>query len=104
MNHADWVQLANNMNMELLYNGSETESDPFGCRLRPYGKGWPADTMVLAKGKTIEDAVEAAYDKAVAGRFEPLDWRARPWEGPNGALAARLSAPQRGQKPPNGHP
>lgn len=74
--------------LELLQNGIATEllagiaTDGiacFGVRLRTFGKLLPKDRMVLGTADTFEGGLEDAVTKAEAGRWEHLDWSARPW-------------------------
>lgn len=66
-------------NIDVLVE-EQTGDDPphIGVRIRP----WTAkdkDWMVLGSGYTLEVALDDAYTKAEQGRWEPIDWSARPW-------------------------
>lgn len=59
--------------------GTSTVLD-VGVRLRPYKKTLPKNKMILGCGATFPEALEDAIGKAHDGRWESLDWAARPWE------------------------
>lgn len=69
--------------VELLVPGRASECSLVGIRLRTYGKELPPNRMVLASGETFSDAFYSAVAKAEQGRWEPLDWSARPWGAVN---------------------
>jgi len=89
MNKVDAL-LSSKVNVELLFSFGENGDAIYGCRLRPWKNSKRDGKMVLGSGYTIEDALCNAYDKAEAGRWERLDWTARPWDvaaaGVDGAL------------------
>ena len=70
----------NAMNVEFLYGMDATGDVLFGFRLRPFGRRYPKNKMVLGSGFTAESALREAVEKAKAGRWESIDWAARPWE------------------------
>jgi hypothetical protein len=59
-----------------------------GVRLRPFAKKLPREKMVMATGATFEDALTVALGKAEDGRWENLDWSARPWDSSEAGGAA----------------
>ena len=65
--------------VDLLVPSRYDSSDSVGVRLRPFSKNLPKNRMVLAAGHTFEEALHDAVAKAEAGRWENLDWAARPW-------------------------
>lgn len=67
-------------NVEFFFGYDGAGDALFGVRLRPYGKSAPKDRMVLGGGYTAEEALTVAVGKARQGRWELLDWAARPWE------------------------
>lgn len=69
--------------------GTSTVTD-VGIRLRTYGKLLPRDRMVLCRGATFVEALNGAIAKAQAGRWEPLEWAARPWDVDKPPDAARF--------------
>lgn len=73
--------------VELLVPTSREACTCVGIRLRPYSKKLRQGVMVLASGETFVEALSDAIAKAQNGRWERLDWSARPWEtakGPGG--------------------
>lgn len=82
-------------NVELLLDtGPRRSENCVGVRIRP----WTAqdrDKMILGSGPSLELALQDAFDKATKGRWERLDWSARPWPvsrpafGPSSGPAAR---------------
>lgn len=73
---------ANRTNIDLLYNDAGSNDNAFGVRLRFYGKPELKDKMCLGCGGTVADALYSAVLKAKGGRFESLDFKARPWAQP----------------------
>lgn len=77
---------------ELVLPGASEDTSSVGIRLRTFGRSLPKNRMVLGSGDTFAEALEVACDKARAGRWEPLDWSARPWaksDGGGASLASR---------------
>jgi len=67
------------LNIDLLPHVEDDALVGIGVRVRPYGKGANTDAMLLGYGADVESALEDIYAKAHAGRWERLDWAARPW-------------------------
>ena len=65
--------------VELLVPTASPEVSDVGVRLRTFGKLLPKNKMVLGSGPTFYEALCDAMDKAKRGRWEGLDWAARPW-------------------------
>lgn len=65
--------------VELLVPSLRDSCTDVGVRLRTYGKSLPRNKMVLAAGQTFEEALNEAVTKAEDGRWENLEWSARPW-------------------------
>lgn len=65
--------------VELLVPTEGDNLPSVGIRLRPFGKGLNPDLMLLGIGLTFAEALDDAVGKSKAGRWEPLDWAARPW-------------------------
>jgi hypothetical protein len=65
--------------VDLLVPSVNDENEQVGVRLRTFAKSLPKNKMVLGKGKTFVEALDDAYTKAAARRWEPLEWAARPW-------------------------
>lgn len=82
MKRAAQLVLVAKLNIDLLPNHLDGKVLGIGCRVRPYGKNADKNSMILGYGPTIEDALEDVYNHAVDGRWEPLDWAARPWGQP----------------------
>ena len=82
--------LSSRVNAELMFTFDESGDALYGVRLRPWKNSKREGKMVLGSGYSLEAALEDAYDKAEAGRWEPLNWSARPWlqagGGPDGTL------------------
>ena len=76
--HADLQ--SSGINVDLLSGYDRDNVYRFGVRLRTFGKNTPKDLMVLSVGETFTDAVNNAVAKAQAGRWEKIDWAARPWD------------------------
>jgi hypothetical protein len=73
------VVMKQRLNIDLLPHVEDGNLVGCGVRVRPYGKGARTDSMLLGYGTSVEAALEDIFDKAHAGRWEPLDWAARPW-------------------------
>jgi hypothetical protein len=73
------------VNIELFFTFDTAGDAVYGVRVRPWANSPKSHLMVLAAGPTVEDALVHAYDKAAAGRWEKLDWAARPWGSASGA-------------------
>jgi len=71
--------LAAPVNVEVLPRFVDGELQGVGVRIRPYGRDYPKDIMVLGFGADFEAALEECYELAAAGRWEPLSYAARPW-------------------------
>jgi hypothetical protein len=71
--------LMQKLNIDLLPHITDGNLVGIGIRVRPYGKGANTGVMLLGYGATIDEALEDIYAKAHEGRWERLDWAARPW-------------------------
>jgi len=70
-----------------LVQGWDAEGEwRVGIRLRSFGRNLPKNRMVLAAGATYYEAMVAALGKAEEGRWESVDYAARPWETRPGLL------------------
>lgn len=69
----------NYCNVEFVFDWDSAGDPLYGCRLRPYGSRAPKNKMALGGGRTSLAALQEAVEKAAAGRWETLDWAARPW-------------------------
>lgn len=76
--------------VELLVPSLRDSCTQVGIRLRTYGKNLPRNRMVLAAGPTFEEALTDALNKAEEGRWENLNWAARPWECGTGPTPSRF--------------
>jgi len=65
--------------VELLVPTDAPAETDVGIRLRTFGKKLPPKRMVLGSGATFAEALNDAMDKAKRGRWEDLDFAARPW-------------------------
>jgi hypothetical protein len=65
--------------VELLVPVDNPAVTEVGIRLRTYGKQLPPNKMVLGVGEVFQEALLDAMQKAKSGRWENLDWSARPW-------------------------
>jgi len=75
--------------VELMVPSLRDQCTDVGIRLRTYGKSLPKNRMVIAAAPTFEEALNLAVEKAEDGRWENLNWAARPWEC--GPVASRRS-------------
>lgn len=75
--------------IEIVLPGVAEECGCVGIRLRTFGRKLPKNRMVLGSGPTLEGAFYDALGKAEAGRWENLNWAARPWAGPTEAESSR---------------
>jgi len=71
---------AGGIGTDLLGGIDAAEVMQVGVRLRTFGRKLPKGRMVVAGGDTFEEAMGNALAKAKSGRWETLDWSARPWE------------------------
>lgn len=67
------------VNVEVLPRFVEGAYQGMGVRVRPYGRDYPKDIMLLGYGSDLNEALEECYELARSGRWEPLSWSARPW-------------------------
>ncbi|HKH21943.1 MAG TPA: hypothetical protein VKB53_13940 [Gammaproteobacteria bacterium] len=65
--------------VDILAEVDATGTEAFGVRLRTFGKTNPKNKMILAASETFDEALSMAIEKAQNGRWENLDWAARPW-------------------------
>ena len=65
--------------VDLLVPSRYDSGGEVGIRLRPFAKNLPRNRMVLASGDTFVEALTRAITKGEEGRWETLDWAARPW-------------------------
>lgn len=89
--------LAAPVNVEVLPRFVDNELQGVGVRVRPYGRDYPKDIMVLGYGADFQEALEACYELASAGRWEPLSYAARPWATPAPAAAGGFGPPKKGR-------
>lgn len=82
------------VNVDLLPHVVEGELVAMGIRVRPYGRDYPADVMLLGYGNTLEDALIEVFSLAAQERWEALDWRARPWATRPATAPGRFGPPQ----------
>jgi len=67
------------ISVDLLVPSPIDDAGQVGVRLRTIGRDLPPKRMIVAEAGCFSDALEAAIGKAEAGRWEHLDWAARPW-------------------------
>jgi hypothetical protein len=67
------------INVDLLPHVVDNQLVGLGLRIRPYGRELPQGVMLLGYGSNLEEALNEVFQLAEEGRWEPLDWRARPW-------------------------
>jgi len=92
------------VNIDVLPRVVDGEVKALCVRLRPYGKDWPKNIMVLGVGDTYEEALLDAFTTAQENRWEELNWSARPWEqyqqGAGWGYKPSLTAAPATPKPP----
>ena len=70
----------NKCNVDILVADAPMGTAPtVGVRIRPWDKD-NKNLMILGAGDTLQKALDAALVKARQGRWEALDWAARPWD------------------------
>lgn len=74
-----WDLIRGGISVDLLAPTLREEGNTVAVRLRPWGKHLPKNKMILATGETYAEALEEAVAKALARRWEGLDWSQRPW-------------------------
>lgn len=91
------------VNIDVLPNFQRGEYQGLGVRVRPYGRDYPKEIMVMGYGADFDEALTEAYHLAAEDRWEKLDWAARPWGAAStastGAFGPPTKAPQRGPAP-----
>ena len=68
---------ASRVNCEVMFEEATTEDPIITCRLRPWKGGRNANSMVLAGGRTMDEALYYAYVGLYRGHYIPMDWSAR---------------------------
>ena len=65
------------VNVEIMFT-RDNEQDPIiSCRLREWSAGRNAGRMILAGGRTLDEALAYAYTGLCENEWIPVDWRAR---------------------------
>lgn len=75
-----WELMRAGITVDLIVGVTADDGVGVGVRLRTIGKRLPKQLMVLGCADTFEEALADAVAKAAAGRWESLNWAARPWE------------------------
>lgn len=65
------------VNVEIMFARAEDEELIISCRLREWSAGKNAGRMILAGGRTLDEAVAYAYQGLFEGTWVPMDWKAR---------------------------
>lgn len=68
---------ASRVNTELCFAEATVEEPIITCRLRPWKGGRNSNSMVLAGGRTADEALYYAYIGLYRGDYIPMDWSAR---------------------------
>lgn len=87
------------VNIDVLPHLVNDQVEGIGVRVRPYGKDYPKDIMLLGYGEDFLDALEEVAQGAATGRWERLDWAARPWAQEAPLDRATLAPPRVGRQP-----
>jgi len=82
------------VNVDLLPHVVEGELVGMGVRVRPFGRDYPKDVMLLGYASDLEGALNEVFALAEEERWEALDWRARPWAVRTTATPGRFGPPQ----------
>src|SRR5688572_10621587 len=65
------------VNCDIIFIEEENQGVFINIRLRPWKGGRRADSMVLAGGRTLDEALYYAYSALFQGLYIPQDWSAR---------------------------
>lgn len=65
--------------VDLVQGFDETGEWRLGVRIKTFGRNLPKNRMVLGTGDTYQEALVQAISKAENGRWENVDYAARPW-------------------------
>jgi len=68
---------ASRVNCEVIFEEATSPSPIVTCRLRPWKGGRNSNSMVLAGGRTVDEALYYAYVGLYGGHYVPMDWSAR---------------------------
>jgi hypothetical protein len=77
---------ASGIALELICGWDASNEFRFGVRLRAFAKNLPKNRMVIATGDTFLEATAEAIAKAESGRWENVDYAARPWPTRTGVV------------------
>lgn len=90
---------ASRVNCELIFGEATTQDPVITCRLRPWKGGRNSNSMVLAGGRTADEAIYYAYVGLYGGHYVSMDWAAR---ADGVGLVYELSAKTDYQRRPSG--
>jgi hypothetical protein len=65
------------VNVEIMFPRLDDEEFVITCRFREWAVGRNAGRMILAGGRTVDEAIAYAYVGLLEGTWVPMDWRAR---------------------------
>jgi len=65
------------VNVEVMFPRADDEEPVISCRLREWSAGRNAGRMILAGGRTLDEALGYAYMGLCENDWVPLDWRLR---------------------------
>lgn len=65
------------VNVEIMFARDDDEDPVISCRLREWSAGRNAGRMILAGGRTVDEAIAYAYHGLCENHWIPLDWRLR---------------------------
>lgn len=85
------------VNIDLLPHVVQGAIQGVGVRVRPYGRDYPKDIMVMGYGASVAEALAEVYALAAANRWEKLDWSARPWGVPSTGSTGGFGPPTKGR-------
>lgn len=65
------------VNVEIMFARPDDDEPIITCRLREWSAGRNAQRMILAGGRTVDEAIAYAYTGLLENNWIPLDWRVR---------------------------
>lgn len=65
------------VNVEIMFPRDDDDDPVISCRFREWSAGRNANRMILAGGRTVDEAIAYAYTGLCDNQWIPLDWRLR---------------------------
>lgn len=89
------VMCGERVNVEFLFVELDDGTPVINCRLREWKRGNASERMILAAGRSLDEALVYAYKGLSEAIWLPIDWSARAYEVGVVSMLARPHLPVR---------